>query len=72
MQNKKQYSFRERKETENREIVEAINVELLATPRFLDFIIISKRKIGNIWSLELKEESGKRLEESFEESKCWW
>jgi len=72
MQNKKQYSFRERKEIENREIIEAINVELSATPRFLDFIIISKRKIGHIWSLELKEESGKRLEDSFEESKCWW
>ena len=72
MINKKQYSFRERKEIENREIIEAINVELFATPRFLDFIIISKRKIGSIWNLELKEESNKRLEESFEESKCWW
>jgi len=65
-------SYRVHYTDENREICEAIGIELASTPRYIDFTIIGRKKTGTIWSLELAEESNKKLEESFEEAKCWW
>ena len=57
---------------DQREVVEAIILELIETPKFIIFEILSQRQIGQNWQIELKEKNKYKLEESYEEASCWW
>lgn len=54
------------------DIVSAIELEMNATPRAIEFKIEAVKSLAGICEIDLEETTKSKLEESFEDAKCRW
>ena len=54
------------------DIVSAIELEMNATPRAIEFKIDAVKYLAGICEIDLEETTKSKLEESFEDAKCRW
>ncbi len=54
------------------DIISAIELEMIATPRAIEFKIEAVKSLSGICEIDIEETTKSKLEESFEDAKCRW